>query len=105
MKKRVCLYVFGENWLEFRKICDREGVSASNKVDDFLNAYNQAHRVGNPQLLIENYVDVDKPKPVRVLCPWLDGALTSGEVHCRKKQNWVSSIECYSCKYNRLKKK
>ena len=104
MKIGRCIYISKEVWNEFLGICKREGEKASNKLEAYMQFYNNKHRVGNPQLLIENYVDVDKPKPMRVLCGWLDGAVTGGEVHCRKKQMWISAVQCYSCDQNRLRK-
>jgi len=91
----------------FREVAKREAGSRgfSEVLLKAMDEYNKRHELGNPQLKIESYVDVDKPKPMRVLCPHLDGALTSGEVHCRRKQMWISAVQCYSCDQNRLRKK
>jgi hypothetical protein len=104
-KIRSCIYIFDEIWKEFVKICKREGANASNKLEAFMQAYNQQHRAGNPQLLISNYIKMQERSPIRVLCLYCQGALTDGRVFCQRKGGmWISSIQCYSCKYNQLRK-
>jgi len=105
VKMRTCIYVLQEVWKEFVKICQREGENASKKLQAFMQAYNQQHRNGNPQLLITHYVKPEESKPMRVLCIYCQGALSHGEVYCQRKSMWVKGIQCYSCKHNRLKKK
>lgn len=53
MKKRICLYINEDIWLEFTSISHREGESASGKAEQFFKHYNEKHRVGNPQLRID----------------------------------------------------
>ena len=55
-KERTTLYINEGLWKEFRKICAREGVSASNKVEEDISRYVSIHRIGNPQLLMDKYV-------------------------------------------------
>ncbi|HLE74939.1 MAG TPA: hypothetical protein VI864_02715 [Candidatus Bathyarchaeia archaeon] len=105
MKKRSCVYVLEEVWKEFLRICKREGTNASNKLEGFMQTYNQQHKTGNPQLLITHYVKPEEPQPLRVLCIHCQGALTDGRVFClRRGGMWIPSIQCYSCKNNRLRK-
>jgi len=103
-KKRGNIYVLDEVWKEFLKICKREGMSASQKLEAFMQAYNQQHRVGNPQLLMTHYVKPEGPQPFRVLCLYCQGVLTEGKVFCQRKGMWIPGVSCYSCKFNRLRK-
>ena len=43
-------------WNEFKKICDREDSSASEKIRGFIARYVAVHSEGNPQLLLEKFV-------------------------------------------------
>jgi hypothetical protein len=92
---------------EFRQIAKREAGSRglSQVLVKAMAEYNKRHRIGNPQLLITNYVEMEDPGPMRVLCIYCQGALSSGEVFCQKAGMWIPGIRCYSCKYNRLRKK
>lgn len=101
---RVNLYISGSLWREFKSICHREGESMSRKISRYLNQYNQAHAPGNPQLKMSNYVDTIEPQPMRVLCGFIDGALSDGQVHCRRSASWLPGVSCYSCEKNQLRK-
>jgi len=104
-KKRCCIYIFEEDWKSFLKICNREGVNASIKLNEFIKFYIQQHSNGNPQLLMTHYVKPEESVPMRVLCLYCQGAISGGEVYCQRLGMWVKGIRCYSCKHNRLKKK
>lgn len=59
MRSRTTLYILKEILNEFKEICVREGESMSQKVEQFMEQYNQIHRVGNPQMMLERFgVDV-----------------------------------------------
>lgn len=103
-KKRSCIYILEEVWKEFLKICKREGTNASSKLEAFIQAYNQQHREGNPQLTLKPYIDIQAPSPLRVLCLYCDGAMSDGRVFCQRKGMWIPGIQCYSCKHNRLRR-
>jgi hypothetical protein len=92
---------------EFRCIAKREaGSRGFGKVlVKAMGEYNRRHSIGNPQLLITHYAKPEEPQPLRVLCPYCQGALTEGKVFCQRKGMWVPGITCYSCKNNRLRKK
>jgi len=49
------IYVLDTEWKEFLEICKREGESGSQKLRDYMRNYNQIHRIGNPQRLLESY--------------------------------------------------
>lgn len=104
-KKIRAIYVDCEVWQQFLKICEREGTNASQKIEAFMQAYNQEHRNGNPQLLLTHYVKPEEPQPIRVLCIYCDGALSEGKVFCQKRGMWIPSVSCYSCEKNQLRKK
>ena len=53
--KRVCIYVLDAQWIEFLEICEREGESGSQKIRAYMNNYNEKHRIGNPQRLLESF--------------------------------------------------
>jgi hypothetical protein len=91
----------------FRKIARREAGTrgVSQVLIKALGEYNKRHSIGNPQLLITHYAEPEKLQPLRVLCPYCQGALTEGKVFCQRKGMWVPGITCYSCKNNRLRKK
>ena len=91
---------------EFREIAKREAGSRgfSQVLIKAMAEYNKRHRIGNPQLLITNYVKSEEPTPMRVLCLYCQGALSNGEVFCQRKGMWIKGIRCYSCKHNRLRK-
>jgi hypothetical protein len=92
---------------EFKRIAKREAGSmgTSRILIKAMGEYNKRHSVGNPQLLITHYAKPEDPQPLRVLCPYCQGALTEGKVFCQRKGMWVPGITCYSCKNNRLRKK
>jgi hypothetical protein len=103
-KKIRAIYVDIDDWDSFKQVCKREGIAVSVKLNDFIRVYNQQHRFGNPQLLMSNYVDLEGPNPMHVRCRWVSGALSDGRVFCDRKRMWINGIQCYSCKYNFLRK-
>ena len=90
----------------FKEIAKREVGSRgfSEVLIKAMKDYNQRHSLGNPQLLMSHYVKPEEPQPMRVLCLYCQGALTEGKVFCQKKGLWIPSVQCYSCKDNRLRK-
>jgi hypothetical protein len=76
----------------------------SSKLEAFMLHYNQAHSLGNPQLTISVYAKPEEPQPMRVLCLFIDGALSDGHIHCRRRGAWVGGVRCYSCDKNQLRK-
>ncbi|MCW4044780.1 MAG: hypothetical protein NWE94_04610 [Candidatus Bathyarchaeota archaeon] len=69
-----------------------------------IEEYVKNHEEGNPQLKLTTYIDDKTQSPVSVLCLFLDGAASNGEIHCRKAGMWIKGIRCYPCKNNRLRK-
>ena len=67
--------------------------------------YNSSHRSGNPQLTIEGYAKPEGSQPMRVLCLFIDGAMSDGRVYCRRAGRWFPDLGCYSCEKNLLRKK
>jgi len=104
-KKRTNIYITTSTFKQFKKICRREGVKISGKLEDFMQHYNQAHTPGNPQLTIAVYAKPKEPQPMRVLCLFIDGALSDGQVHCKRAGAWIPGVRCYSCEKNLLRKK
>jgi hypothetical protein len=92
---------------EFRQIAKREAGPRgfSQVLIKAMEEYNKRHGIGNPQLLITHYVKPEGPQPLRVLCIYCQGALTDGRIFCQKKSMWVPGVSCYSCKFNRVRKR
>ena len=104
-KERTCVNIEVAIWKKFKEICKREGETMSGKLEKFMQQYNQAHSIGNPQLTISAYAKPEEQQPMWVLCVQLDGATTEGQVHCKKAGMWVPGVRCYSCDKNLLRKK
>jgi len=61
MKIRTTIYLDSAIQKEFRKVCDREGVSMSQKVESMIARHVAVHMKGNPQLRLETFFgDVEK---------------------------------------------
>jgi hypothetical protein len=105
LKIRTNLYFDEQVLADFKGICRREGASMSAKLEAFMRHYNNIHRPGNPQLTIEAHAKPEGPQPMRVLCLFIDGAMSDGRVHCRRAGRWLPGINCYSCEKNLLRKR
>ena len=104
-KVRTNLYFDERVLADFKMICRREGASMSMKLEAFMCHYNTIYRPGNPQLTIEAYAKPEGVQPMRVLCLFIDGAMSDGGVHCRRAGRWLPGVSYYSCKKNLLRKK
>jgi hypothetical protein len=104
--RKVSLWIPQELWNSFKQIAKVEGLSASKLAEKALIEYFKSHSRPNPQLLMPYYLpELEEPQPLRVLCIHCQGALTDGRVFCEKRGGmWIPSIQCYSCKHNRLRK-
>ncbi len=102
--KRTTIYLRKSLHAKFKEICEREGSNMSRKLEAFIQQYNQTHSNGNPQLTISAYAKPEEPQPMRVLCLFIDGALSDGKIHCRRAGQWVPGVSCYSCEKNQLRK-
>ncbi len=103
-KKRTSFNIAEATLKQFKEICIREGETESGKIEKFMTHYNQAHSNGNPQLRISVYAKPEEPSPMRVLCDFIRGATSEGQVNCRRKGSWFQGIACYSCEKNQLRK-
>ncbi|MCW4044235.1 MAG: hypothetical protein NWE94_01810 [Candidatus Bathyarchaeota archaeon] len=104
-KTRTNIYIDKATLQTFQEICKREGDKVSRKIEAFMQQHNQAHSLGNPQLKISVYARPEEPQPMRVLCLFLDGAVSDGKVHCKRAGMWIPGVRCYSCDKNQLRKK
>ena len=104
-KVRTNLYFDEKVLVDFKGICQREGESMSAKLEAFMRQYNSSHRLVNPQLTKEAYAKPEAPQPIRVLCLFINGAMSDGRVHCRRAGRWLPGVSCYSCEKNLLRKK
>lgn len=103
---KISLWIPQELWDSFKQIAKVEGLSASKLAEKALIEYFKRHPRPNPQLLIPYYLpELEEPQPLRVLCIHCQGALSDGRVFCQRRGGmWIPSIQCYSCKNNRLRK-
>jgi len=102
---RTSIYIKKQVINDFKVICTREGEAMSRKLEKYMMQYIQAHSAGNPQLKISLYAQPEEPQPMRVLCSFIDGAVSDGRVHCRRAGMWLPGVRCYSCDRNSLRKK
>jgi len=88
------------------------GQSASKNIVQFVVRYGEVHGRGNPQLLMETFVNPEAPSPMHVFCMNLAGVINDGRIYCRKAGEsartgggaWIQGLRCYSCKDNQLRK-
>jgi hypothetical protein len=104
-KKRTNIYISRPVLDGFKEICKRERSNVSQKLEKLMLNYNMAHQNGNPQLKISTYAKPSEPNPMRVLCSFINGALSEGKVNCRRAGMWVPGIRCYSCDKNQLRRR
>lgn len=104
-KERTNMYISEPVLKSFREICRRERSSVSQKVEKLMSTYNLAHQNGNPQLKISTYAKPSEPNPMRVVCNFINGALSDGKVSCRRAGMWIPGVRCYSCDKNQLRRK
>ena len=63
-----CPDSFQPTWEAFKKICQREGESMSDKIRDFIENYVRIHEPGNPQWTMERFSEKSQ-KPREVPAP------------------------------------
>ncbi|MCJ7559158.1 hypothetical protein MUO79_00890 [Candidatus Bathyarchaeota archaeon] len=108
--------------VKFEKIARREkGLRGfSLKLQELIEKHVAAHWAGNEQLLLLHYIDEDALNPHHVLCNYQRGVTREGKIFCVNPSivpvhemvmdkglegKWVPGVSCYSCKFNRLRKK
>jgi hypothetical protein len=83
LKFRANIYVTAETWNHFMRVCQREGVSASGKVEIFVDEYLRVHGEGNPQTMLD-YAEKPKCLPLWKTCTESKGELRQGLFSCRR---------------------
>jgi len=80
------------------EICRREGEAASYKIEKWIQHYVQMYRLGNPQILLETFLEPAAPSPVKVACNYIRGAGSDGAVYCTKDSGglWIQGLKCYN---------
>jgi len=68
LKKRTTIYISPEAWETFREICRRDGVSASEKIEEWIQRYNLLHAPGNPQQRLDRLLRQPKAYKAKPLC-------------------------------------
>lgn len=111
-KMRSTIYVTKVKWDRFLATIDREGrrgrngVSASAKIEEFIDTYLVAHGDGNPQTMIE-YLGLPQTMPLFRTCAHSkkgeDGraVLTKGEFFCSNDGHWKIPEACTRCRRHR----
>lgn len=106
---------------DFEKVSSQESGKRgfSETVVKAIKEYVIRHGRGNNQLLMSNYV-TNEPTPSAHLCHYGKGNTNDGQVFCSNPQMvkvyemvifhgikglWISGITCYSCMYNKMRKK
>jgi len=77
-KKRSTVYVVADVWKKFRELCEKEGTSASQKIEEWVLQYVREHYPGNPQLTIPRFIPEIAHRESRLLymeiaCPRCGG--------------------------------
>jgi hypothetical protein len=74
-KTPVCFKVRDlESWRRFKELCEREGSSMSEKLEEWILQYVREHWPGNPQLPLSKWLEACPTKKIcvegeRGLCP------------------------------------
>jgi hypothetical protein len=106
MKKRTTVYLPEDEHAIFKKICQREDDSMSDKIGEFVHQYNLQHGHGNPQKLMTRYVQIEDLPILRipnVLCNFIIGVTKDRQILCRKRgSEYHSQKVCAECEFNRL---
>lgn len=80
----VTLYLrkeFEATWEAFMKVCDREGDSASQKLEKWVSDYMASHGEGNSQTILE-YSGKPKTLPLWKTCQKSKQELRDGQFYC-----------------------
>lgn len=86
----------------FKKVCDREGTSASAKIMKMINDYMAAHGEGNPQTILD-YAGEFRTLPKWKTCTFSQGFRFKGEIFCQPigrrgyHSNWRPAARCSRC--------
>ncbi len=91
---------FRSTFEAFKKICDREGSSSSEKIRFFIQDYVQQHEVPNPQTVMQSF-NGQLAKPIMLTLPecparlWIDPE--RHEIYCDKIHSIKFPAACYTC--------
>lgn len=92
-------------YLSFKKVCDRENVSVSEKIMKWISDYMSVHGEGNPQTILD-YAGEILTLPKWKTCISSGGIRVQGTIYCdpgRRARNmppfWRSTEACNKCDY------
>jgi len=92
----------------------------SLKLQEMIGQYVTEHWAGNEQLLMTHYVEDDALNPNHFFCNFSRGRTRNGKVFCinpsviptnetitvfQQNGNWLAGVACYSCRFNKLRRK
>lgn len=82
---------------EFKKICKAEGYSMSRVIIEEIRKWVEAHRKGNPQMLMPSFMEGvpikrEEPPP----CIHFS-KIHKGKVYCNRWGNWFKLKTCWTC--------
>jgi len=101
-----------------RREAGRRGFSST--IVQAMQEYVMRHGRGNTAMQLINYCDSSTQSPYTHLCNFSKGARNDGHVFCSNPSivktheafilhgiqgNWLNGVTCYSCVYNKLRKK
>jgi len=107
---------------DFCEIARREAGKRgfSTTIVQAMREYVLRHGRGNTAMQLINYCDPTTPSPYTHLCNFSKGARNDGHVFCSNPSivkshdafilhgiqgNWLNGVTCYSCTFNKLRKK
>jgi len=85
-----------KEWDIFKEICIREGTTASKKIVEYIIKYNDKHRDGNPQTMLD-YAGEVKTLPRYKTCPKSSGKLLKGTFWCEQHSHSHVPKACDRC--------
>jgi len=88
---RSTIYISDILWNDFKEICDREGESMSEKIEDWVKNYVAVHKKGNPQMMLESFTEEKKEG-----CKFAERQ-RGEQTFCGLKEYWMLPSECAKC--------
>jgi hypothetical protein len=109
-------------FVKFYEVARREAGKRgfSTTLVQAMREYVMRHGRGNTAMRLINYCDPSTQSPFTHLCNFSKGARNDGHIFCSNPSivkshdafvlhgiqgNWLNGVTCYSCAYNKLRKK
>lgn len=92
------------DWEKMKRICKRDGVSLSSKLDQLVRDYTGIHSDGNAQTVLD-FAEKPLCLPKYKTCVHSNRILSYGTFHCRKEHVRKIPKACDRCKSYRTVKR